>query len=106
MKPITGGVWPAMFSPLNEDRTPNLEMTDRLVELLVSQNLDGLYVLGSTGQGPALRLEDRRALAVRITRQAISPRFATRMLVNRVIVFSTVYSLAHLFMSPLIFEPT
>ena len=69
-QPILGGVWPAMFSPLNEDRTPNFDATENLVELLVSQNLDGLYILGSTGQGPALRLEDRRAIAARTIKAA------------------------------------
>jgi N-acetylneuraminate lyase len=69
-KSIPGGVWPAMFSPLNEDRTPNLDAIDRLVDLLAGQQLGGLYILGSTGQGPALRLEDRRAIAVRTIKAA------------------------------------
>ena len=65
MSDLPGGVWPAMLSPLTDDLQPNLEAVDRLVELFVGQGLDGIYVLGSTGQGPALQLDSRKAIAAR-----------------------------------------
>ena len=65
-----GGVWPAMITPLREDGTPNLEVVDQLVETFVSQNLGGLYILGSTGQWPLLSVSDRRDVAERVVQTA------------------------------------
>ena len=45
------GLWPAMFTPVNRDGKLNIPELEKLVELLVSENVDGLYILGSTGQG-------------------------------------------------------
>ncbi len=45
------GLWPAMFTPVKESGEPNLEEVEKLAELLISQGMDGLYILGSTGQG-------------------------------------------------------
>lgn len=64
------GIWPAMLTPLDESGHPALEVIDALVELFVSQGLDGLYVLGSTGQGPLLNVDERRAAAERVVRSA------------------------------------
>ncbi len=66
MAEITGGVWPAVCTALNEDGELNSQMQDKLVELFIEQQLDGLYVLGSTGQGPALSVETRKKIAERI----------------------------------------
>ena len=65
MTELPGGVWPAMFTPLDDDLSPNLTEIDRLVELFVEQGMDGLYVLGSTGHGIALPMDVRRAVAER-----------------------------------------
>ena len=65
MKKIKGGVWPAMFTPFNDSGRPALAVVDQIVETMVGEGLDGLYVLGSTGQGPALSLEDRKQVAER-----------------------------------------
>ncbi len=54
-----------MLSPMTDDLQPNLDAVDKLVELFVGQGLDGIYVLGSTGQGPALQLDTRKAIAAR-----------------------------------------
>lgn len=70
MQTITGGVWPAMLTPLTDEGRPNLPVVDDLVALFIEQGLDGLFVLGSTGQGPALSVEDRRAVAERAVRAA------------------------------------
>lgn len=45
------GVWPALLTPVNKAGEPELRQLARLVELLVKQGVDGLYILGSTGQG-------------------------------------------------------
>ncbi|MCC7424235.1 MAG: dihydrodipicolinate synthase family protein [Planctomycetaceae bacterium] len=57
------GLWPAMFTPLTESGEPNLAETERLVDLFVRQRLDGIYLLGSTGQGPLLSVAQRQAVA-------------------------------------------
>ena len=66
MAAITGGVWPAVCSALDENGEPNLEAMDQLVELFNEQQLDGLYMLGSTGQGPALSVATRKKIAERV----------------------------------------
>ena len=63
MPAITGGVWPAMFTPLDDDGQVNLDAIDALVELSIGQGMDGIYLLGRTGHGPAMRLEERREVA-------------------------------------------
>lgn len=64
--PITGGIWPAVLTAVDTDGTPDLGAIDQLVELFNEQQLGGLYIIGSTGQGPALPLETRRTLCERI----------------------------------------
>lgn len=68
--PPLGGIWPAMLTPLTENGEPQLERTEQLVELFVQQGLNGLYILGSTGQWPLLNLDQRRAVAERVVRTA------------------------------------
>ncbi|MEO8962223.1 MAG: dihydrodipicolinate synthase family protein [Ginsengibacter sp.] len=53
------GLWPAMFTPVADDDEPAYNEIEKLVELFISQELDGLYILGSTGQG-LLFTEDQR----------------------------------------------
>lgn len=67
---ITGGVWPAVLTPYTDDHKPNLKALDQLVDLFIEQKLDGLYMLGSTGQGPALSTEDRKLVAKHAIRRA------------------------------------
>jgi len=62
MHPITGLV-PAVFTPLKSDCSLNLALVPRIVEHLVNNAIGGLYVCGSTGEGPLLTLEERRAVA-------------------------------------------
>jgi N-acetylneuraminate lyase len=56
------GLWPAMFTPVQEDGNPNYDQLEKLIELLISQNLDGLYILGSTGQGILFTEEQRKEI--------------------------------------------
>jgi N-acetylneuraminate lyase len=51
MKEKFKGLWPAMFTPVLDSGEPAYEEIEKLVELFISQQMDGLYILGSTGQG-------------------------------------------------------
>ncbi len=64
------GLWPALLTPLDEAGQPALGETEKLVELFVQQKLDGLYVLGSTGQGPLLSVSQRQSIAECVVRTA------------------------------------
>jgi N-acetylneuraminate lyase len=57
------GLWPAIFTPVNENGKVNLTELEKLVELLVAQKVDGLYVLGSTGQGFLFTEQERMEIA-------------------------------------------
>jgi N-acetylneuraminate lyase len=65
-----GGIWPALVTPLTDAGEPNHEALERLVELFVRQGLDGLFILGSTGQWPLLTLDERQAIAQRVIKTA------------------------------------
>lgn len=64
-----GGVWPAVLTPVDGDENVHFDALDQLVDLFVEQNLGGLYILGSTGQGPALSLETRKAVAAHVAKR-------------------------------------
>ncbi|MGE0758097.1 MAG: dihydrodipicolinate synthase family protein [Pirellulaceae bacterium] len=57
------GLWPAMLTPLDAHGEPAFGETEKLVELFVQQKLGGIYLLGSTGQGPLLSVAQRQAIA-------------------------------------------
>lgn len=63
MPPIQGGVWPAMLTPVTDTGEPSAEMIERIVNVLIDDGVDGLYLLGSTGQGPAFSVEQRKGVA-------------------------------------------
>lgn len=54
------GVWPALVTPIDKDGNPELSQLEKLTELIISQGMDGLYILGSTGQGFLLNEAQRR----------------------------------------------
>ena len=60
MKEKFKGLWPAMFTPVLDNGEPAYEEMEKLVELFISQQLDGLYILGSTGQGLLFTEEQRK----------------------------------------------
>ncbi len=64
------GLWPAMLTPLDEAGRPALGEAEKLVELFVQQKLDGIYLLGSTGQGPLLSVADRQAITECVVKTA------------------------------------
>jgi N-acetylneuraminate lyase len=59
-----------MITPLDEQGQPNHAAIEQLVELFISQNVPGLYILGSTGQWPLLTLQHRRDVAERVVQTA------------------------------------
>lgn len=60
---IFQGVWPAMFTPVNPDGELNPRELEKLIELLIAENVDGLYLLGSTGQGFLFSEQQRKRIA-------------------------------------------
>ena len=68
------GLVAATVTPLHDDGSLNLDQVGPLVERLLKQGVEGLYVCGSTGEGISLTGEERRAVAaayVGATRQRI-----------------------------------
>jgi N-acetylneuraminate lyase len=57
------GIIPAVFTPLDNQGNLNLAMVEPIVSRLVSEGASGLYVCGSTGEGPSLTREERMAVA-------------------------------------------
>ena len=66
MKKDFKGLWPAMFTPVNKQGEPAMDQLEKLVELLISQGMDGLYLLGSTGQGVLFSEDQRKSVASRV----------------------------------------
>lgn len=60
---IFKGVWPALFTPVHASGQLNEKELEKLVELLIGQGMDGIYLLGSTGQGLLFSEEERKAIA-------------------------------------------
>lgn len=58
-----GGVWPALITPLDEDKNPDFTVFRKLIDQLTAARLDGLYILGSTGQGVLFSEEIRMEIA-------------------------------------------
>jgi N-acetylneuraminate lyase len=57
------GLTAAVFTPMKQDRTLNLGIVPMVVEHLISDGVRGLYVCGTTGEGPLLSSEERRSAA-------------------------------------------
>lgn len=60
------GLWPAMFTPVDDEGNPALSELAKLVELLIGQGLDGLYILGSTGQGVLFTEAQRKSVTEQV----------------------------------------
>ena len=56
------GVIPALVTPLNKDESINVPVLHQLIGDLINQRADGFYVGGATGEGLALRPEERKIL--------------------------------------------
>lgn len=57
------GIIPALVTPLNQDESINCDVLKQLLEYLICGGADGFYIAGATGEGLALRPQERRVLA-------------------------------------------
>lgn len=63
MSNILKGLWPALFTPVTDAGDPAIDQLEMLTDLLIGQQLDGLYILGSTGQGVLFTEAQRKKVA-------------------------------------------
>lgn len=57
------GVMPALVTPLEKDnRTIREDATKQLLDMLLDQGADGFYILGGTGEGLLLSVEERKRM--------------------------------------------
>ena len=61
-----GGLWPALLTPMDDGEKTALSAVEQLTDCLVREGLDGLYVVGSTGQWPLLTFAERCTIAERV----------------------------------------
>jgi len=57
------GLVAAPFTPMHEDGSINLPQIKNLVDHYVSNQLAGIFVCGSTGEGPSMQTEERMQVA-------------------------------------------
>ncbi len=57
------GILPALATPLNKDESINTDALKKLIEFFIKRGADGFYVGGATGEGLALKTEERIVLA-------------------------------------------
>lgn len=60
--PLFRGHWPAMVTPMDDDGRVRLESIPPLVEKFAREGAGGIYLCGSTGQGPIQTVEERKAV--------------------------------------------
>ncbi len=56
------GVIPAVATPLTEDDQPDLDMLQRHLQCLEEESCSGVLLMGTTGEGPSLGLEEREII--------------------------------------------
>ncbi|MFK7736118.1 MAG: dihydrodipicolinate synthase family protein [Pirellulaceae bacterium] len=61
--PRLTGLVAATYTPLTEDGSVNVQLVKPLVEYLLAQKIQGLYVCGSTGEGMSLSSDERKQVA-------------------------------------------
>ncbi len=54
------GIIPPLITPLNADESLDLEATHRMIEHVITGGVHGLFILGTTGEGPSLSYAMRR----------------------------------------------
>lgn len=64
------GLIAAAFTPMHDDGSLWLERIDSVVDTLIARGVEGLYVCGSSGEGPLLTSDERRAVAQAYVRAA------------------------------------
>ena len=66
--PLTG-IIPPMVTPLRDRDTLDTAGLERLIEHILAGGVQGLFILGTTGEGPSLSYRLRRELIDRVCRQ-------------------------------------
>lgn len=64
------GVIVALITPFHEDGSVNLAALEQLVDFLLGAGVHGLFVNGTTGEGPLLTPDERRTVAETVVRRA------------------------------------
>lgn len=64
------GIVPPLITPLKERDTLDVAGLERLVERLITNGVSGLFILGTTGEGPSLSYRLRRELIERTMKLA------------------------------------
>ncbi len=64
------GLFAAVFTPMCGDGSLNLTQIQSMVDYLLQTKISGLYVCGSTGEGPSLSSDERRAVAAEYVKAA------------------------------------
>ncbi len=62
------GLVAATFTPLSPDGSLNLNAIGPMVDQLIERGVSAMYVCGSTGEGPSLTTEERKATAAEFVR--------------------------------------
>ncbi|MEM9282001.1 MAG: dihydrodipicolinate synthase family protein [Verrucomicrobiota bacterium] len=57
------GLVAATFTPLKETGELNLDLFPAMVDHLAGNGIQGIYICGSTGEGPSLTIEERKLVA-------------------------------------------
>ncbi|HWI94181.1 MAG TPA: dihydrodipicolinate synthase family protein [Flavisolibacter sp.] len=60
------GVWPAMFTPVTKNGKVSNSQLEKLIEMLIKEGTDGLYILGSTGQGFLFSEQERKEITEQV----------------------------------------
>jgi len=60
MKENFYGVYAALLTPFNEEGNVCEKRLRKVVKFLISKEIDGFYVCGSTGEGPLMNIEERK----------------------------------------------
>lgn len=68
-----GGIWPALVTPSREGGSLSETCLHDLIEYLLTRQVDGLYIGGSTGEGLSQSLAQRMQLT-RVTMQVVGGR--------------------------------
>ena len=65
------GIMPALVTPVTHDGLLRADVVKQLVDWQLRQGVDGFYICGHTGEGPALSEETRRRMA-EMVRECVS----------------------------------
>lgn len=60
------GLFTALITPFDDEGQVDVERLSELVEFQLSKGTEGIYPCGTTGLGPLLRVEERKAVAIAV----------------------------------------